>query len=172
MSTPMTNVLSLASSRRALESLVVVAVLGAVAWTAFPRLSLGSSRDEAKRMQSTLWQVRNRVELNRFSNLVRINDEGWPMAISPEWFMGDRLPPHPLTDRELLVESTDAGHGFHYPIEKTFDPNNPDARTLWYNRSNGSIAIRVPRIGTDDEILASFNAVNGTRLGSTLETAR
>jgi type II secretory pathway pseudopilin PulG len=172
MSKPMPNVRSIAKSRRALESLVVVAVLGAVAWTAFPRLSLGSSRDEAKRMQSTLWQVRNRVELNRFSNLVRINDEGWPMAISPEWFKAERLPPHPLTDRELIVETTDAGHAMHYPIEKTFDPNDPDARTLWYNRTNGSIAIRVPRVGTDAEMLAAFNAVNGTGLGSTLETAR
>ena len=168
----MPNALSIVFHRRTLESLVVVAVLGAGAWLTVPRLSLASSNDEAKSMQSALWQVRNRVEINRFSNLVRTNDEGWPMAISPEWFMGDRLPPHPLTDRELLVESTDAGHGVHYPIEKTFDPNNPDARTLWYNRSNGSIAIRVPRIGTDDEILASFNAVNGSRLGSTLETAR
>lgn len=172
MSKPMPNVLSIAKSRRALESLVVVAVLGVVAWTAFPRLSLGSSRDEAKQMQSTLWQVRNRVELNRFSNLVRTNDEGWPMAISPEWFKAERLPPHPITDRELVVETTDAGHAMHYPIEKTFDANDPDARTLWYNRTNGSIAIRVPRAGTDAEMLAAFNAVNGTRLGSTLETAR
>ena len=54
MSKPMPNVLSIAKSRRALESLVVVAVLGVVAWTAFPRLSLGSSRDEAKQMKSTL----------------------------------------------------------------------------------------------------------------------
>lgn len=168
----MTNVLSIASSRRALESLVVVAVLGAVAWTALPRLSLGSSRDEAKRMQSTLWQVRNRVELNRFSNLIRTNDEGWPMAISPEWFLGERLPHHPITDRELIVETADAGPTMHYPIEKTFDASDPDARTLWYNRSNGAIAIRVPRTGTDAEILAAFNAVNGTGLGSTLEMTR
>jgi len=168
----MPNALSIVFRRRTLESLVVVAVLGAGAWLTVPRLSLASSNDGVKSMQSALWQVRNRVELNRFSALIRTNDEGWPMAISPEWFLGDHLPPHPLTDHELVVETTEAGHGAHYPIEKSFDPNDLDARTLWYNRSNGSIAIRVPRIGTDAEILSAFNAVNGSNLGSTLETGR
>ena len=106
----MPNALSIVFHRRTLESLVVVAVLGAGAWMTVPRFSLASSNDESKSMQSALWQVRNRVEINRFSNLVRTNDEGWPMAISPEWFMGDRLPPHPLTDRELTILRAMSGH--------------------------------------------------------------
>jgi len=146
--------------RRTLESLLVVALLGGVAWSTVPRLSGAATRPDAASLGTTLRQVRARLETHRFSPLVRTNDAGWPMAISPEWFSGERFPTHPVTGRELLVESVDAGDGTRWPEELTYDALDETARSLWYNRANGAVAIRVPRGASEAETLALFRATN------------
>ena len=34
--------------------------------------------------------------------------------------------------------------------------------TAWYNAANGSFCAKVPKVGTNDKILATFNVVNNT----------
>jgi len=131
-----------------------------------PALSSAGSATDATALIELVGGVRGQVTFHRGDHAVRQTSTGWPAAISPAWFRGQALPAHPLTGTPMQVEIVDDAPSCLAPASKTFDPSDGTARALWYNRTNGSVCVRIPH-GLDREAtLAAFNEANGMSLGA------
>ena len=134
-----------------------VAILIGIGSLAQPEAVQAHDAVDAERLADAVVAVRSVLGTHRHNADIRTNNDGWPLAINPEWFPLGELPRHPETDRPFVVEIVDAGFEQVAPSDKFFDAANPKAKSLWYNRSNGAVAARVPiQSGTLD----AFNRGN------------
>lgn len=138
-----------------------------------PALTHAGGANLEQVIAASVSDIRAMLAYHRHSALLRTNESGWPMSISPAWFAGQAMPKHPLTNLPFHVEAVDDDPSSLAPLEKRFDPADRRARTLWYNRTNGAVCVRVPRGASDAETLASFNTMNAlalTRLDARCES--
>ncbi|MDZ4754267.1 MAG: hypothetical protein SGJ11_07195 [Phycisphaerae bacterium] len=143
------------------------AVLIGVASLIEPEWGAAAQMDDIHRLATAVDSVRAVVGLHRHSDGVRTTDDGWPLAISPTWFPGGTLPIHPATGEPVSVEIVDAGPDQIAPSDKVFHPGQPDARTLWYNRTNGAVCARIPAAAATLERFNQTNRLSCTRLEQT-----
>lgn len=137
------------------EVVVVVLIIAILAAIATPTL-INQSADA--QILATMLAVENiRTEIELF----RATQGKWPSTVDPTWFRGRRVinPFEPMHPTPLYLDT---------------DPNKYNLQTkylaencsIWYNRANGSFAVRVPRQRTDAATLALYNLVNKARCPS------
>ncbi|MBI2481099.1 MAG: type II secretion system protein [Planctomycetia bacterium] len=131
------------------ELVVVILIIAILAAVTFPKIINQSKEAQITAATYLVENVRTKVEEYRAVNGV------WPPTVDSAWFQGRRVvnPFEPDHTNPLYLDS---------------DPNKYNLQTkylapncsIWYNRANGSFAIRVPRQRTDTETLALYNLVN------------
>ncbi|MCA9143195.1 MAG: prepilin-type N-terminal cleavage/methylation domain-containing protein [Planctomycetaceae bacterium] len=131
------------------ELVVVVLIIAILAAITFPKIINQSTEAQIAASSYLVENVRTKIE-----EYWAING-GWPTTVDPAWFQSRRVinPFEPAHPNPLYLDN---------------DPNKYNLQTkylapncsIWYNRANGSFAIRVPRQRTDAETLALYNLVN------------
>ncbi len=138
-----------------------IGVLSVVARLAAPDPAQAAQISSGDRLATSVDAVRSVVGVHRLSNLGRITATGWPAGISPDWFPGGALPIHPDTGEPFTVEVVDGRSDEFLPAVRTFDLHDPSARSLWYNRTNGSVCARVVDDGEPASVELRFARANG-----------
>lgn len=106
--------------------------------------------------QTTLRTIDTAVDLYR----VRYTRSRYPITIMPAWFVGNRVPPNPL--------SPDGAAQGDVEVVNVSGALNPANRELgsgiaqyWYNRATGIVRARVPSQPTSSETNQLYARVNG-----------
>jgi hypothetical protein len=113
-----------------------------------------------ERLATAVDSVRSMVGAHRLSGAARSTESGWPAGISPDWFPNRTLPVHPETGQPFVIEIVDAPASVLEPEERTFDIRAASPRTLWYNRTNGSVCARIVDDGDPMSTVLRFEQAN------------
>lgn len=142
-------------------TVLCIGVLAVVAHIAAPDPTQAAQISSGDRLATAIDAVRSVVGVHRLTSVARTTANGWPAGISPEWFPGGTLPIHPDTGEPFTIEVVDGRSDEHLPAVWTFHVEDPSARTLWYNRTNGSICARVVDDGQERSASIRFWRANG-----------
>ncbi|MHC4414052.1 MAG: type II secretion system protein [Planctomycetota bacterium] len=146
-----------------IEVLIVMSILVVLAGVVYPIIADTAAMGGPTTMANTVRQVREQITYHAAVGDVPLSAEGHPNTIDPAWFAGGRLPEDAWTYRPLNIQVVHGAKDQVHPNNKSYQLR-PDGQaaghTAWYNASNGAFCARVPRIGTPDEILATYNYVN------------
>ena len=147
-----------------IDTLIALAIMSILATIVYPQMADATDLGADTGMSALVAQIRHMIAYHAAVRDVPVSREGLPNQISPSWFRMGRLPDDGWTHSALEIQTVHGGKSKKYPNQKSFVVR-PDGRaaghTAWYNASNGSFCVLVPRIGTDAQIEAAFNAVNG-----------
>ena len=143
-----------------IEVLIVVIIIGILAAAIIPQFT--EAGDDA-RTNTAAMVVRG---MQRQITVQRAQIGSWPTDIDPAWFEGGTLPTNPFDpNATTTVQLANSGSNLH-PGTKTLH----SAGAFWYNRDNGVIRARVTAGADDNETIATYNAVNGTRITALSQT--
>ncbi|MEM6459607.1 MAG: hypothetical protein AAF710_09480 [Planctomycetota bacterium] len=157
-------------TRRAVDVLVVLAVLGAAGLMVLGRQSGQPDAATAEDVRRSLARLYERASyygaLDKMSSQTRTL---WPVVVRPEWF-GDEPPTN-----GLLSGSAGTPHGprpwidVAPPGDREAHPPDPvavrrDQAQFWYNPNVGVFRARVAPTLREDEALAFYNRLNGVTL--------
>lgn len=145
-------------------TVLCIGALAVVAHIAAPDPTQAAQISSGDRLAGAVTSVRSVVGAYRLHAGTRTAPNGWPMGINPEWFPGGELPIHPDTGQPFTIEAIDGRIDECLPTKLTFGIDEPGARTLWYNRTNGCVAARVVDDGDRRSSLARFSRANGVDL--------
>lgn len=131
------------------ELVVVVLIIAILAAIAFPKII--NESEEAQRVAAMRFVESVRTKIEEY----RAIHGAWPTTVDPAWFRGQRVinpfaPDHPTP---LYLDTSPTKYNLQ---TKFLAPNC----SIWYNRANGSFAVRVPKQRTDAETLALYNLIN------------
>ncbi len=131
------------------EVVVVVLIIAILAAVALPTVI--NKSNEAQIVAASQVVERIRIKLEEYKAI----NGSWPTTVDSDWFHGDRIvnPFDPTHAIPLYIDSNPAKFNLQ---TKYLAPNC----SMWYNPTNGSFAVRVPRQSSDAETLALYNLVN------------
>ncbi len=146
-----------------IETLIVMAILMVIGALVYPQVSDLTSDVPASSMSATVRQIREQINYHAAVGDVPLSFEGFPSTVEEAWFRRG-LPRDAWTHRPLKIQVVHGPKNAGEPNKKSFNvkPDGTAAgHTAWYNAANGSFCALVPRRGSEDEILDTFNLVNG-----------
>lgn len=131
------------------EVVIVVLIVAILAAVALPTVINRSNEAQIVAASQVVETIRTQIEQYK-----AIHGQ-WPSTIDTSWFRGNRAvnpfdPTHPIP---FYIDSNPS----KFNLQTKFLSSNC---SMWYNRSNGAFAIRVPRQSTNAETLALYNHVN------------
>lgn len=147
-----------------IDTLIAIVIMSILATIVYPQMADATNLSVDTGMATLVTKIREMIAYHAAVRDVPVSKEGFPNQIAPSWFRLGRLPADGWTHSTLSIQTVHGGKGVKYPNKKSFvvRPDGlPAGQTAWYNASNGSFCVLVPRIGTNAEIEAAFNAVNG-----------
>ena len=147
-----------------IDTLIAMSIMSILAAIVYPQMADATDLSADTGMEMVVTQIRKMITYHAAIRDVPVSTEGFPNQIAPSWFRLGRLPADGWTRSTLRIQTVHGGKDAKYPNKKSFvvRPDGlPAGNTAWYNASNGSFCVYVPKIGTDAEIEAAFNAVNG-----------
>lgn len=138
------------------EVLIVVIILGILAAAVVPQFTAAS--DDA-RINSASTVVRS---MQRQISVQKARTGSWPSKIEAAWFEGGSLPTNAFDPTAAnTIQYAEHGTNLH-PGTKTLHT----VGAFWYNVDSGIIRARVEPGANDAETIATYNAVNATRVTS------
>jgi type II secretory pathway pseudopilin PulG len=159
------------SSRHGLtlvEVLTVVVIIMILAGIVHPILHRLGNQASPTVMAATVRQVREQIAYHTGSGDVPLSNEGYPNAIDPAWFAAGRMPEDAWTGQPLGVQVVHGSKTATAPAQIFFvitTNGRPAGHTAWYNASNGSFCVRVPKKGTPQQRRELFDLINGPNGG-------
>jgi prepilin-type N-terminal cleavage/methylation domain-containing protein len=148
-----------------LIAMAIVLVMAGVVYPVFADFN-DSARDAI--MATTVRQIRERVIYHTAVADCPMSAEGYPDEVEAIWFPGGRMPVDVWTSRPLNVQTVHGGKDATQPNNLAFiikKDGTAAGHTAWYNASNGSFCVMVPRLETDEEIQTLFEQINGVKVG-------
>jgi len=147
-----------------IELLIVIAILAILAAIVYPLIVDATGDVESVTMAATVRTVRQTIEVHGFSGDTPLSVEGYPNQVDPDWFPRRALPRDVWTHRPLFIQVVHRPKQVTEPNHKTFNLRTdglPAGHTAWYNAANGSFCAKVPKRGSEDDILEMFRRING-----------
>lgn len=147
-----------------IELFIAMAAMVVMSALVYPKVVELDQTTRPVAMRSSVDNVRNRIEYHRHMRDVDLSSDGYPQEIDPHWFVGGRLPTDVWTRRPLDIQVVSGSKTATVPSSKSFNvkkDGTASGHTAWYNKSNGSFCVMVPKRGTDEEVEALFDAANG-----------
>jgi general secretion pathway protein G len=144
-----------------LEVVVVLVVLGVAAAIAAPRMSRAAQAARESACRATL-----RTYANALEQFQGIHGQ-YPSGITPTVLDMTYLPASPFGGSQVnpISREVSGDPTIIHPAAKRFRPDNPAAKTFWYNPANGVFRALVPLTADPAADIALYNRLNDCRLG-------
>lgn len=136
-------------------------------------LEYDAADSETERREDTREAVREIQRVLLLESALHENSQAtrsYPHSIKPEWFSGP-LPRNEMVDsnRPWMEIADVAERGLDHPPDRV--ASTRDTAMFWYNPDRGIVRARVSSGGTDAELLAAYNAVNGAAVADIFVSA-
>ncbi len=148
-----------------IEVLITMSILMVLSALVYASVMSFTEDVPASTMSGTVHQIRQQIYYHASIGDVPMSMEGYPSTVDQTWFNRGMLPADVWTSQPLNVQVVHGPKQSSQPNKKTFNikPDGTAAgHTAWYNAANGSFVVLVPRRGSEDAMLSTFNTVNGT----------
>ena len=146
-----------------IEVLIVMAILGVISGMVYPLVTEVADLASTNTMSATVRQVREKIIYQTALGIGPTSAESYPVEIDPAWFTHHRLPTDVWTNRPLKIQVVNGPKDAAYPNNKTFvlkKDGTAAGHTAWYNAANGSFCAFVPKLGSNDDQIETFERVN------------
>jgi prepilin-type N-terminal cleavage/methylation domain-containing protein len=147
-----------------IELLIALAIVLILSAVVYPKFAGFQSDAQGSMLATTVHRVRQKIELHMSIADVTLSPEGYPDEVHPAWFPGRSLPKDPWTSSLLKIQIVAGPKDASEPNNKTFKlikGGGFTGHTAWYNKSNGAFCLKVPDVGSEDDILQKFRLING-----------
>ena len=144
-----------------IEVMIAITIVGILSAIVYPMVVDLEDVSQARVMQATVRDVRERIGYHAALRDVPVSQEGFPLGVDPEWFPTGQLPRHAWTGEPMNVQVVHGPKEYTQPNNKTYQEGDDGGHDAWYNATNGSFCALVPAHGSDAEIRGRFDLING-----------
>lgn len=149
-----------------LAIILVVALGVGLAWESRKQDDQASRQTDT---QAALERIEKTIKVQAATGFAELNARRWPVTIEASWFH-EPMPRNTLVAGPrpwIEVAPADQADLTHPPVRQTLDGTQAE---FWYNPYNGIVRARVPVMLSDEQSVALYNAINGTRLNSIFQS--
>ncbi len=139
--------------------LMLAVILGGVVWVQYER---GTQRDRIAQVHEALAKLSEGMRYEAAMQRAIEGEEGFPRAISPQWFPHGLPVNHLLPPEHPWIDVAPPGDRSEHPPDPIVD--SAAQASFWYNPSRGLFRARVPAQLSETASLTLYNEVNHSEL--------